>query len=69
MSDETFWVTCRPCPVCGLQSQLLVPTGGYVNWLWGDYIQNAIPELSADQREQLISGTCPGCWKELYSDE
>ena len=32
----------------------------------GELIQEALPELSADQRELLISGTCPKCWDELF---
>lgn len=35
----------------------------------GLLIQDAFPELSVDQREQLISGYCGECWDTLWSDE
>ena len=28
----------------------------------GVNIQNALPELSANEREMLITGICPNCW-------
>jgi hypothetical protein len=33
-------------------------------WQAGEKIQNVWPEMSADDRETLISGTCPDCWNE-----
>ena len=35
----------------------------YIKWANGALIQRVMPELTADQREILISGTCPGCWE------
>jgi len=32
-------------------------------------IQEAFPELSADDREMLISGTCPACWEKMFPAE
>ena len=34
----------------------------------GAYIQDAFPNLSADQREQIISGTHPKCWDYIFAD-
>ena len=31
--------------------------------------QQAFPELPTEIREQLISGTHPKCWDEMFSDE
>ena len=28
-----------------------------------------MPQLSADEREMLISGICPSCWAKAFSDE
>jgi hypothetical protein len=39
---------------------------GFQKWRAGMLIQNALPELSADERELLISGYCGTCWKELF---
>lgn len=35
-------------------------------WMLGDLIQDAIPELTPDQREFLISGVTPDEWEEMY---
>ena len=35
-------------------------------WQRGELIQNAMPYLSADDREFLISGTTPEEWKALF---
>ena len=32
------------------------------------HIQDIFPELSADDRELLISYTCPECWDKMFSD-
>jgi hypothetical protein len=29
-------------------------------------IQEVLPDVPRDQRELLITGTCPKCWKELF---
>ena len=34
----------------------------------GAYIQDAFPNLNATQREQIISGTHPKCWDEIFAD-
>jgi hypothetical protein len=58
------------CPMCRESRTLEVPADGFERWQSGELIQNAMPELSADDREQLISGTCGKCWTELFgSDE
>ena len=44
-------------------------TRGIVEWSAGVLIQNALPELSADQRELLISGTCGKCWDKMFPED
>ena len=44
-------------------------TRGVVAWQAGELIQNALPELSADQREMMISGTCGDCWDKMYPED
>ena len=37
------------------------------SWVSGDkYIQEALPYLTAAERELLISKTCDKCWKKMY---
>ena len=35
----------------------------------GKYVQNYFPDLTDDQREMLISGTCNPCWDEMFPME
>ena len=37
-----------------------------VDWKGGKYIQDAMPYLSADERELLISGTCGTCFDKMF---
>ena len=63
-------VVAVPCRLCQEVTDLTVNAEGFVNWQAGEYIQDALPELSADMRELLISGTCPTCWEKMFpSDE
>jgi len=50
------------CPLCSKTEIIAVPTERHRNWVNGAHIQNALPNLTANQREQLISGVCPPCW-------
>ena len=59
-------VTTKRCMICGKTGTVSVSSAGHRRWLQGALIQNALPDLDADQREQLISGTHPACWGELY---
>ena len=54
------------CPICKKVSIIEVPVDGFINWQGGELIQNAFPTLSADVREQLISGICPECWEKMF---
>lgn len=40
-----------------------------IAWQNGAHIQTVMPELTADQREFLISGTMPGEWDEIFEEE
>jgi len=58
-----------PCQVCGKNCTLLIDKQGFEDWLNGEkYIQDALPELTAGERELLISGTCDDCWKEIWGE-
>jgi hypothetical protein len=50
--------------MCDADHIVQVPQEGYVQWQAGELIQKALPSLNDDDRELLISGTCPGCWEE-----
>jgi len=39
---------------------------GYNNWKRGDQIVKALPEVTIDDAEFLVSGVCPTCWDETF---
>lgn len=53
------------CPFCGADSIVKMRLASFEAWNAGALIQNAAPDLTADQRELLISGTCGACWKAM----
>jgi len=57
------------CPLCGCVNFIKVPVEGYLEWQRGGFIQHALPELSAEEREMLISGICPDCWDNMFGEE
>jgi len=52
----------KPCMVCGKTSTVRVDLAGWKAWRAGTPIDRALPELDADQREQLITGLHGACW-------
>ena len=62
-------VATKTCPGCGKASTLEVDKAGYKAWQQGTLIQRALPDLTADQREQLITGYHGKCWDVLFPDE
>ena len=62
-------VTTQPCRMCGNRSTLHdVDALGYIRWSeLGEMIQDALPDLDADQRELLISGTHAHCWEKMWA--
>jgi len=40
----------------------------YSRWRGGELIQNAMPNLSADDREYIMTGMTPEDWAKLNSD-
>lgn len=65
MSNVT--VQCPPCIVCGTASVMTLSSVGVENYKQGMFVQQAFPELSAPEREVLISGTHPECWDRLFA--
>lgn len=58
------------CDMCKKTHTIEVPKAGYMQWLnGGARIQDAMPQLSDDDRELLISGTCGPCFDSLFADD
>lgn len=69
MPTETIVVTTPACTLCHRTSTLQVPAVGYHEWQAGEFIQVALPNLTADEREMLKTGTHPDCWDSIFPDE
>jgi hypothetical protein len=61
-------IRTQPCMMCRKVHYLTVDVEGLEKYQRGDYVQDAFWYLSADEREMLISGTDPACWKKLWAD-
>ena len=61
-------VVTRNCVVCGRNGMLEdVDALGYLRWSeLGVNVQDALPELDADQRELLVTGTHAHCWQTMW---
>lgn len=57
------------CPFCKQDFVVVTTLEGYIEWTSGTLIQNAMPDSTPDEREQLISGTCPKCWDIQFADD
>ena len=59
-------------PGCTRPEEVLIPARmkqGYMDWVTGrKHIQNALPEVSAAEREQMKTGTHPECWDEMFAE-
>lgn len=56
------------CPFCGAPHYVACSAEGFEAWQNGELIQNALPELTPTEREQLISRICPECQKSIFGD-
>ena len=63
-------VQTRPCMVCGQHSELTVDKAAYERWaLHGELIQVAMPDMTTDERELLMTGTHSECWDNMIADD
>lgn len=53
------------CRLCREPFDVIVSLDSWHAWRTGTLIQNAIPELSKETRELLITGVCADCWRLL----
>jgi len=68
---STIKINTNTCLHCGEQGFIEMSEDEYNQGITafneGAFIQEAFPSLSADQREQIISGTHPKCWNEMFN--
>jgi hypothetical protein len=68
MSD-TIVLRTKVCHVCGNYELWSLDRKAVESWQAGEYIQNAFPDMSMEDREVLITGTHPTCWNKLFPEE
>ena len=54
------------CPWCGSIHSVTVEESEYNAYVNGALAQVAFPKLSADEREQIVSGLCVDCQKKIF---
>jgi len=55
------------CPICHRTHRIAADQDGLSAWTSGELIQNALPELTVVEREQLITHLCPPCQIDVYT--
>ena len=67
---EMVKVPTRECMCCNQSGTVEVPKAEWEAWDngRGPFIQHAMPSVSADVREQILTGTHPACWDALWKD-
>lgn len=69
MSEETHQLIQHRTPrclYCGNTGIVVANRRGVMRWEAGELIQKALPELSAEHREQMISGFHPECFDKAF---
>lgn len=57
------------CNVCNTDHTITLKSGQYDDWKSGTPIQVAMPTVSPDDRELLISGICGICFDNMFGGE
>ena len=57
------------CIQCGEAQHIEARTADLDAWIGGELIQVAMPYLTADEREILISGVCGTCFDNMFGGE
>ena len=55
------------CIVCEQPGAVEVDFDGFAAWKAGQNLQEALPQLDADQRELLLTGTHAQCFEKLFA--
>lgn len=67
ISDSIYGFT-KECIHCGKETEFSVTKDEYQRlFIDNEYVQSVFPNLSNEEREVMISGTHPECWKEMFT--
>lgn len=67
MTTKMIRIATPRCFYCGQRGEILGSLAGVEKYEAGALMQDAFPDMSAPEREQLISGTHPECWKKMFA--
>ena len=67
--SSTIAVKTKPCCVCGEYEVWSLDRELVDRWQGGENIQKVFPDMSASEREILITGIHPACWDKLFPGE
>lgn len=56
----------RECQWCGKTGTVEVTTQEFIAMAQGAPIHEALPNMTREYREQIISGTHPPCWEAMF---
>jgi hypothetical protein len=62
-------VNTAPCIGCGHSTQLTLLRSEVDQYRKGAFVQDAFPFMTADERELIVSGTHPACWRRLFGED
>lgn len=65
-TKPTMLIETPTCSWCGEKGELEVPSMGYLKRQARHPIQECFPEMDKALREQIVSGTHPECWTEMF---
>ena len=67
LDSREYELTIKCCR-CGELKKFTVPVKGFDNYMFNRHIniQDAMPEVSPENREMIISQICPKCWEQLF---
>ena len=57
------------CPICGKVNTLELDSEKYNQWKMGAHVQDVFPDLTPDERELIITGTCSKCWDKMFGED
>lgn len=66
ISDSIYGFT-QTCIHCGEKTEHVVTANEYERlFINNEFVKDVFPHLDHEEREVLISGTHPKCWKEMF---
>ena len=68
-NEQRDMLASRNCLMCGTIQHIYVNYADFMAWRDGMLIQKAMPYLTPDEREMLISQTCGSCWDKFIFEE